>query len=115
MTRLTRTPGEEQTWIRIQVAAMAYAYEFEDSPIASDAEYDALALRVDLKIATKNKKMDAWFKREFQPDTGMWIHKHPGLDKLPRIAALIRDGRRKDPEKRQRAIQRALGPRVKRH
>lgn len=60
---------------RIRVLLAAYAYEFSDTPIMSDAEFDKLALSIDLSI--KTGKHDTWFKENFEPHTGQWIHKFP--------------------------------------
>lgn len=56
---------------RIKIAVMAYAYEIADDALVSDEEYDKL--------------LDDFFKDEFTPDTGMWIHNHPEIDKIAAI------------------------------
>lgn len=48
----------------------------------SDAEFDRLSLEIDLSKTTSNQKMDSFFKKHFNPSTGVWIRKHPELDKL---------------------------------
>jgi hypothetical protein len=73
---------------RIKLCVAAYAYEFRSTEIISDAEFDAMCYQVDLKVDTGNKKLDAYFKKCFDPSTGQWIHKHPELDK---IAALYEE------------------------
>ena len=67
---------------RILVSVAAYAYEYLNSPIMSDAEYDALSQRIDVKSKTGNEMMDNFFEQHFIPDTGLWIHKHPEKNKL---------------------------------
>lgn len=62
---------------RIKVVAAAYAYEIENNPIISDAEFDALCLKINPDVETGNKVVDKFFKEEFDPNTGSWIHKHP--------------------------------------
>ena len=62
---------------RIKLSVAAYAYEYRDDPIMSDAAFDALSLDINPDEKTGNKKMDNFFKKHFQPDTGMWIRKHP--------------------------------------
>jgi len=75
---------------RIRVAAAAYAYEIENDPVMSDAEFDALCDKIDIKKKTGDKNMDTFFKREFKAHTGMWIHKHPQKAQLPRITKIMR-------------------------
>lgn len=64
---------------RIKIALAAYAYECTLSTIMSDAVYDVLAIEVENNkhIATDNSKLDAFFRYEFSPYTGMWVRKHP--------------------------------------
>jgi hypothetical protein len=76
------TEVEKQRRIRILLSLYAYAYEFKARSIVSDADYDHLALQVDTLISTGNKKLDTFFKREYNPYTGQWIHKHPEKNKL---------------------------------
>lgn len=70
---------------RIKISVAAYAYEFEDDSIMSDGDFDALALKIDPKVSTGNKKMDRFFKETFSPHTGQWIHKHPEIEGIKRI------------------------------
>lgn len=74
---------------RIVVSVAAYAYENRYQPIMSDADYDALSERVHIErnIATGNHRLDRFFQRNFQPDTGLWIHKHPDLPGIINIYA----------------------------
>ena len=67
---------------RILVSVAAYAYEYLNSPIMSDSDFDALAQKIDLTQDTGNKKLDDFFKNNFTADSGMWIHKHPEKNKL---------------------------------
>lgn len=75
---------------RIRLSLAAYAYEIENETIMSDAEFDALALSINPKMSTvetncshKDRRrieiLDQFWERQFQPDTGMWIHRHPEL------------------------------------
>lgn len=73
---------ERETRRRIMVAIWAYAYEFENVSLVSDHHFDAECLKVNLSISTTRPDLDKWFRENFQPDTGMWIHKHPELDKV---------------------------------
>jgi hypothetical protein len=70
---------------RIIVSVAAWAYENNMKPIMSDGEYDALASSVNPNIATGNHRLDAFFKRHFDPSTGMWVHKHPNMEELAGI------------------------------
>jgi len=67
----------EQTRLRIRLAVAAYAYEYKSDSIMSDAEFDRLSYLVDTNIATGNRKLDNFFKKHFEPATGMWVRKHP--------------------------------------
>jgi hypothetical protein len=75
-------PVELEVWRRIRLSVAAYAYEYLDESIMSDAEFDKMCREVDLKIDTGNKKMDNFFKKHFDPSTGQWIRKHPELKKI---------------------------------
>lgn len=68
-----------ETRNRIRVAVAAYAYEVAAEPIMSDAEFDALCGEIDTTIATSRAEEDMFFLLEFEPHTGVWIHKHPDL------------------------------------
>ena len=70
---------------RIRLSVAAYAYEYRDDAIMSDAEFDELALKIKPEEKTGNRKLDNFFKKHFQPDTGMWIHAHPEIEKLSNI------------------------------
>ena len=69
----------KQISLRIRLSVFAYAYEMCNESLISDGEFDALCLQVDPSIETGNAKMDKFFKEEFNPSTGQWIHKHPEL------------------------------------
>lgn len=75
----------KETWKRIKIAVAAYAYEFENDPIMSDADFDELASLIDLNIDTGNKLLDKFFREEFDEITGQWIHKHPELEKIRQL------------------------------
>lgn len=63
---------------RIKLAIYAYAYEIECVSLVSDAEFDRLAKEIRPKMNTGNKTLDRFFATRYSPDTGMWIHTHPG-------------------------------------
>jgi hypothetical protein len=73
---------EKEVRRRIKLSVAAYSYEMLDESIMSDAEFDKMCLEVDLKVDTGNKKMDSYFKKNFDSSTGQWIRKHPELDKI---------------------------------
>ena len=73
------TPVEIERRTRIQLCLAAYGYE-TDRPIVSDAAFDELAKTSDPTILTG--RHDQWWKDNFVPHSGMWVHKHPELDKL---------------------------------
>jgi len=81
---------ERQRRIRIRLSLAAYAYEFDDRSIMSDAEFDDLSNKVIPSIVTGHEVMDKFFKEEFDPDTGMWVRKHPELDKLKELYYTMR-------------------------
>lgn len=78
---------------RIVLSIAAYAYEFKDDPILSDADFDELALLIRPELSTKNRKMDNFFKKNFKPDTGMWIHKHPFKSHLDWLYSKFYEGK----------------------
>lgn len=67
---------------RIRVAVAAYAYEFESDQVMSDAEYDELARSIDPRVETGHEVLDEFFRTDFSPVTGQWVHAHPERDKL---------------------------------
>lgn len=79
---------------RIRLAVAAYAYEFCGDSIMSDGDFDKLALKINPSLPTvenymwdkvqvaRYKRLDEFFRNEFSPDTGQWIHKHPELAKV---------------------------------
>lgn len=69
---------------RIRLSIAAYAYEYHYPPVMSDSDYDALSLVVHqtINIATGNHRLDRFFQRHFNPDTSLWIHKHPNPSAL---------------------------------
>ena len=79
------TPKEIETRRRIRVCVWAYAYEIMNDLIVTDAVFDVECYQVNLAIETDRLDLDYWFRAHFQPDTGMWIHKHPELDKIHNI------------------------------
>lgn len=76
---------EKERRRRIMVSIYAYAYEFEDDTIVSDDRFDDISLMINPKMTTGNKRMDRFFKKEFEPCTGMWIHKHPELERIKQL------------------------------
>lgn len=70
---------------RIRISVAAYAYEYKDDPVMSDAEFDSLSQKINPNEKTGNRKLDNFFKKHFQPDTGMWIRHHPEKNKLDYI------------------------------
>ena len=70
---------------RIRLSVAAYAYEYENDSIMEDHDYDQLSKEIDVSIKTGNRKLDNFFKKHFEADTGMWIQKHPEKNKLKYI------------------------------
>jgi hypothetical protein len=84
-TTIERTAKELQIWLRIRLSIAAYAYEFCDNSIMSDAQFDRMCDSIKPSIKTGNKVMDKFFAEKFDPSTGQWIYKHPELDKIKRL------------------------------
>lgn len=89
------SPAEKETKRRIMIAIAAYAYEIKNDPIWSDEKFDRKALRINLKQKTGNKRMDKWFRENFDPSTGMWVHNHPDRKGLLRIYRMFKPKKRK--------------------
>lgn len=70
---------------RIDIAVYAYAYEVKHDTLIDDFTYDFLALQINPAMPTGNKKLDAFFKKEFDPCTGAWVNCHPDKRGLERI------------------------------
>lgn len=77
-------PSERERRTRIRLCVAAYAYEVLGAPVMSDAAFDALALTSDPRVATG--QFDDWWRRNFAPHTGQWIHTHPDLSGVARLA-----------------------------
>lgn len=73
---------EREIHRRIKVSIWAYAYEFENESLVSDAVFDAECLKVDIFQETGDEFLDDFFTEDFDPSTGMWIRKHPELKKI---------------------------------
>lgn len=83
---------DAETRRRIRLSVAAYAYEYLSSPIMTDAEFDELARAIDLSIDTRRPDLDAWFRKNFQSHTGMWIRNHPEKNILESLAKLLING-----------------------
>lgn len=70
---------------RINVALWAYAYEVMNDPLVPDSKFDEVCLEIQPEISTGNNLLDEFFKNEFTPDTGLWIYKHPELEKIAKL------------------------------
>lgn len=84
-TNLIRTVTEIERHRRIKLSLWAYAYEFEDHSIVSDAVFDVESYQVNLAVETDRLDLDYWFRAQFQPCTGLWIHQHPELNRIREI------------------------------
>lgn len=74
---------EREKRARIKLCVAAYAYEVENSPIISDAQFDALARAIDPNLVTG--VMDEWWRINFDSNTGQWIHKHPDIAGIKKL------------------------------
>lgn len=75
----------KETQNRIKLLVASYAYEIENKPIMTDAEFDHRCKLIKLNIQTNRPDLDKWFKEYFNPCTGKWIHKYPELSKIKQI------------------------------
>lgn len=76
---------DAETRLRIRISIYAYAYEYEAVSLISDGEFDEMCYQVDLSVNTRRSDLDTWFRKNFDPCTGQWIHKHPELNKIKSI------------------------------
>ncbi len=79
---------------RIMITVYAYSYEMKHDSLIDDYYYDNLALEVnkDKNVITGDTIYDKFFREQFDPNTGMWIRKHPDLNngKIERVYQLIK-------------------------
>lgn len=89
----TENNAEVERRNRIRLSVAAYSYEFKNTSIMSDGDFDELALKINPDVSTiehyhsdsqkeRFKVLDDFFKNDFEPHTGQWIHSHPELDLL---------------------------------
>lgn len=69
----------QETRNRIRLSVAAFSYEYQSDSIMSDSEFDELSRRINPEVETGNEVMDRFFREQFEPDTGMWIRRHPDL------------------------------------
>lgn len=82
---LHRTRQEIERHNRIKISLAAYAYEYENNSIMSDAEYDILSKQIDVSISTGNQSLDQWWSENFTAYSGQWIHQHPNLERIKEL------------------------------
>jgi hypothetical protein len=68
---------------RIRVLLWAYAYEVHHDSLVSDGAFDEVCARIDVSI--KTGRHDAWFKKNFDKSTGMWIHEFPAIKGIANV------------------------------
>lgn len=78
-----QTLVERERHLRIKVALYAYAYEFHNHSIVNDHIFDDMCKKITPSI--KTGRLDEFFVTTFSPHTGMWIHKHPELERIAYI------------------------------
>ena len=84
------SPEEVERRSRIRTTLWAYAYEMDSSPLATDQQFDEECLKVNLDQPTGYPLLDQWFRENFTPYTGQWIHKHPDLPAVKRAVQRLR-------------------------
>ena len=72
--------ASEQRRLRMRLSVAAYTYEFESHSIMTDEEFDRDCKLVRSEVDTGHAVLDKFFREEFSPDTGQWIHDHPELE-----------------------------------
>lgn len=80
---------------RIRLSLAAYAYEYKNTSIMTDAEFDSLSKKINKDVPTGNETMDKFFREQFEPDTGMWIHKHPDLAGLEKLYGILHENKKR--------------------
>ena len=75
---------------RIRLSLASYSYEFHAASLMTDAEFDKLSREINPNEKTGNELIDRFFREEFMVDSGMWIRRHPELDKLKLIYETLR-------------------------
>lgn len=55
----------------------------------SDAEFDRLARSIRPTMTTGNVRLDWFFLTQFDPSTGVWVHKHPDKAGLARVLSYL--------------------------
>lgn len=83
------TPQEVETRRRIKLALWALAYEVHDIAMVPDAVFDRESRKVDLSVATTNPALDKWFRKNYDPSTGMWVLGHPHRARLEVILSKL--------------------------
>ena len=62
-------------------------------PMADDALFDETAKAIDTTVDTGHPVLDKFFREEFGPETGQWIHKHPELDKIAALYVRLQNAK----------------------
>lgn len=79
--------AQEQRRLRLKVLAAAYAYEIMHESYMTDAEFDATCQRIDVSVDVDSH--DQWWRDNFDPSTGIWVHRHPDQDGLRRLVQSV--------------------------
>lgn len=74
---------------RIKIAVAAYAYEILGDPVMTDAQYDTLARLIHPEMITGRFDLDVFFGTKYTPDSGIWVHQHPEIGLLRRLALTL--------------------------
>lgn len=87
------SPVEIERRNRIKIALWAYAYEYQSDSLIDDATFDDVAKSINPAIDTGHQVLDKFFREEFGPETGQWIHKHPELDKVAALYTRLQNAK----------------------
>ena len=86
---VSESQGHRQKRYRTKVAVWACAYEYYNESFVHDTVFDTTCRLVNPMIPTDKPELDKWFRKYFDHSTGMWVRKHPELNRLRAICESI--------------------------
>ena len=86
---IIQSPRETERRNRIRLSVAAYAYEVFSESLMTDAEFDALAMKIEPSVSTGHAVLDRFFYGQFDPFTGIWVLHHPNQAGLRRICLQV--------------------------
>lgn len=61
------------------ISVATFASEIADTPIWRPSQWSYHAEKIDREIGTGHPVLDEFFRYQFSPMSGVWIHEHPEL------------------------------------